>query len=257
MSINLSALSARLTVLGSGWNNSSINSGSGLTEDGKLMEDVAEDLGYESGENVDWDNLAGNRNWADEIYTDEEGNKYIPESTLIDLKAFLEQIHGIDRVLMQYSIKPNDLKNIYGGPVSQESTWDQADTARPHSFTPTVYYVQVKDKVAYLFLDEVFYHKTADSGSLEVSDKTISIRDGSSLAVYYSKCSTTFDTNYLPAPYNTYPIEYVCWQCLWGSFSTMLVHSNDKAATEEDITSGKVYPKKTINGKPYYLIQMY
>ena len=90
--IKFTKAAARLTVLGSGWNNSSINSGDGLTEDGKLWEDIAGDLGYDYGDNVDWDNLAGGDDWSDKIVTAEDGNRYIPAQVIVALAGFFEEI---------------------------------------------------------------------------------------------------------------------------------------------------------------------
>lgn len=254
MSIKLTPAAARLTVLGSGWNNSSIESGSGLTEDGQLLEDIAGDLGYGYGDNVDWDNLASGQDWSDEIVTDDDGNRYIPQSVIVDLAAFFKEIAEKDSGLLKYSIASNVLKTLYGGMVSQESTWDESDTTRPHKFYPDVYYIQVSQNTACLFQEETFWHRTADGGSITVNDKSITIRTGSSMKVYWSTCSTHFSDNYLPAPYNSYPIEYVCWQCLWGSFKDMLISSSEKTATTDQILNGEIYEKTTINGETYYKI---
>lgn len=252
MSIKMTSASARLTVLGSGWNNSSIESGDGLTEDGKLWEDIAGDLGYDYGGNVDWDNLASDRDWADEIVTDENGNQYLPESTLIDLAAYFESIAKKDGDLLQYSIPTNIVKTLYGGMVSQEAAWDETDTDRPHKFFPDVYYIQVSENSACLFQEETFWHRTADGGNITVNDKSITIRSGSSMKVYWSNCDTHFSDNYLPSQYKSYPIEYVCWQCLWGSFQDMLIASTSKTPTIEQIQSGLVYEVKVLNGKRYF-----
>lgn len=252
--ITFTKAAARLTVLGSGWNNSSINSGDGLTEDGKLWEDIAGDLGYDYGDNVDWDNLAGGDDWSDKIVTDEDGNRYIPEQVIVDLAGFFEEIAVKDASLLRYSIDSNVLKTLYGGMVSQETSWDESDTSRPHKFYPDVYYIQVNSNTACLFQEEAFWHREADGGNITVNDISISIRSGSSMKVYWSDCNTHFSDNYLPYPYSTFPIQYVCWQCLWGSFREMLISSSDKTATVDQIKNGEVYEKTTIDGETYYKI---
>lgn len=254
MSIKLTPASVRLTVLGSGWNNSSINSGDGLTENGKLWEDIAGDLGYGSGSNVDWDSLSSGDDSADKILTDANGNRYAPYSVVVDLAGFFAEIAVKDSSLLRYSIEPNVLKNLYGGMVSQETNWDKTDPDRPHKYYPDVYYIQVSENSAYLFQEEAFWHREADGGNVNVNDISISIRSGSSMKVYWSGCSTHFDNNYLPYPYSSYPIEYVCWQCLWGSFKEMLISTSDKTATIDQIKNGEVYEEVIIDGEKYFKI---
>lgn len=254
MSLKLNPAAARLTVLGSGWNNSSINSGEGLTEDGKLLEDIAKDLGYDYGENVDWDALSGDRDWSSEVYTDESGASFFPYMSLVDLAEFFNETSTKDKILWNYSIPANVLKTLYGGMVSQEISWDKADAERPHKYFPDVYYIQISEKLAYLFQEEAFWHRHADGTNEKVNDISITIRSGSAMKVYWSDCATHFDENYLPEPYNKYPIEYVCWQCLWGSFKDMVISSSDKTATLDQIKNGEVYEKVDINGEPYFKI---
>ena len=249
MSVIFELAASRLTVLGSGWNNSSINSGDGLTEDGKLWEDIAGNLGYDYGDNVDWDNLSSDREWSEEVITDENGNRYIPKNVALDLEAMLKSEASKDSSLLRYSVPANVVKTLYSGMVSQETEWDETDTERPHSFYPDVYYIQLSEKNACLFQEEAFWHKTANGGNITVNDKSITIRTGSSMKVYWSECLTHFDSNYLPSPYNTYPVEYVCWQCLWGSFQDMLIRSSEAVKTMDE-----VFGKTVIDGKAYYAI---
>lgn len=253
MSIRFLPGAARLTVLGSGWSNSSIESGDGLTEDGKLWEDIAGDLGYEYGEDVDWDNLAKEEEIT--VVVDADGNKNIDGD---DLKAFFEKMQAVaqnDADLMQYSIDPSALKNLWGGPVSEEKNPTQTGTDRPHKYSPPVFYIQKSYSDAYLFQSERFVHTDADGGNLTVNEKHITIRSGSSQAVYWSSCTTHFWDNYLPDAYQSYPIEYICWQCLHGSFSKVLLSATDKTATWEQIEKGEVYEKRFVNGKAYYVIK--
>lgn len=253
MSIRFLPGSARLTVLGSGWSNSSVESGDGLTEDGKLWEDIAGDFGYDFGEDVDWDNLSTETDIP--VETDENGNKLVYEP---DLKAFFEKMREIaqkDSDLMQYSIGPSALKNLWGGPVSEEKNPTETGTDRPHKYSPPVFFIQKGYSQAYLFQSEKFTHTDADGGNLTVNEKHITIRSGSSQAVYWSSCTTHFWDNYLPDAYQSYPIEYICWQCLHGSFSKVLVSATNKTATWEQIEKGEVYEKTQIGGKTYYIIK--
>lgn len=263
MSITMTPGASRLTVLGSGWSNYSVESGDGLTEDGQLWEDIAGDLGFDFGADTDWDNLSGEftwtdgnlevNNWSDGVIIDDEGNTLIDERMLIELVAALNVTALSDSEMMKYSIADSALKHLFGGPVDEESKYDSTDPARPHKYAPPVFYIQISEDQAYLFLDEKFYHTNANGGNLTVNEKHIKIRSGSTQAVYWSSCATHFSDNYLPVGLQGFPIEYVCWQCLYGSFSNVLLSATDKTATIEDIKAGKVYPKKVIKNMTYYI----
>ena len=254
MSLTFGPAAARLTVLGSGWNNSSINSGDGLTEDGKLMEDIAGDLGYDYGDNVDWDTIAGDQNWTEEIYTDASGALFLPGAIMMDVVDYYANLAKKDGDLLQYAVPANVAKTLYGGMVSQERQWDPADTERPHKYFPDVYYIQLSENRAVLFQEEAFWHRHVDGTNEGVNDISITIRSGSAMKVYWSTCSTHFDDNYLPAPYDSYPIQYVCWQCLWGSFEDKLISATENTVTAEQVENGEVFEKTTINGETYYKI---
>lgn len=282
MSIRMIPGAARLTVLGSGWSNTAIESGDGFTEDGELLDDIAGDLGYDIGDDVDWDLIAGDTdiNWDDIIYTDEDGNIYtdpdgdgiwtdpltgleypgdgtqwITEDQLLDMSDLMEDLAASDASLMQYSI-PNDvLPTLFGGKVTTEITPTVTGSDRPHYYTPAVWYIQNGSSNGIIFLDEPFFHGTASGGSITVYDEAITIRDGSSKAVYWSSCTTQFTTAMLPSPYSGYPIQYVCWQCLYGSLSDALISKNDNTITSDDIKNGTTGLKTmTYNGKTYYAI---
>lgn len=253
MSIKFSPGASRLTVLGTGWSSSSVESGEGLTEEGKLWEDLAGDLGYDYGTDTDWDNLSKEEEIT--VVVDADGNKGVYEP---DLKAFYEKMRQIaqkDADLMRYSIDPSALKNLWGGPVSEEKNPTETGTDRPHKYSPPVFYIQEGYSNAYLFQSEKFVHTDADGGNLTVNEKHITIRTGSTQAVYWSSCSTHFWDNYLPDAYQSYPIEYICWQCLHGSFSKVLVSETAKTPTWEKIEKGEVFPKKTVGNKTYYVIE--
>ena len=282
MSIRMIPGAARLTVLGSGWSNTAIESGDGFTEDGELLDDIAGDLGYDIGDDVDWDLIAGDTdiNWDDIIYTDEDGNIYtdpdgdgiwtdpltgleypgdgtqwITEDQLLDMSDLMEDLAASDASLMQYSI-PNDvLPTLFGGKVTTEITPTVTGSDRPHYYTPAVWYIQNGSSDGIIFLDEPFFHGTASGGSITVYDEAITIRDGSSKAVYWSSCTTQFTTAMLPSPYSGYPIQYVCWQCLYGSLSDALISKNDNTITSDDIKNGTTGLKTmTYNGKTYYAV---
>lgn len=252
MSLTMIPNASRLTVLGSGWNNSSVESGDGLTESGNQWKDIASDLGYDYGSNVDWDEISSD---YDEIIDDGNGNWLVPKTVLFDISSVLAYTAVADLELRQYSVSSNDIKNLYGGPVSSETEWPEGSTERPHTYSPAVYYIQVGLNNAYLFYKEPFYHYTADGDEILVNDKSIEVRDGSLMKVYWSACSTNFTTEYLPAPYNSYPIEYVCWQCLYGSFGGVTIAKTNKTITTEDIENGTSgLPTAVIDGKPHFVM---
>lgn len=251
MSLTMIPNASRLTVLGSGWNNSSIESGDGLTESGKQWEDIAGDLGYDYGSSMDWDNVSSDYGITD----DGNGNWVVPKDVMLDISAILGNISTKDSELRKYSVNSNDIKNLYGGPVSSETEWPEGSEKRPHTYSPPVYYIQKGKNDAYLFYGEPFYHYTADGEQLLVNDKSIELRDGSSMKVYWSQCSTNFTDQHLPDPYNSYPIEYVCWQCLYGSFGGVTIAATNKTISTESIKNGTSgLPTTTIKGKEYFLI---
>lgn len=281
MSIRMNPGAARLTVLGSGWSETALESGDAFTEDGELLDKVADELGYDIGDDVDWDLIADDAdiNWDDIIYTDPDGNIYddldgdgiwtdadgneysgdgtqwLTEDQLLGLSDMMEDLAQDDAALMQYSI-PNDvLPTLYGGKVSAETNPTITGSDRPHTYTPAVWCFQ-KGSNGILFLDEPFYHGTASGGSITVYDEAITIRDGSSKAVYWSSCTTQLSP-VLPSPYSSYPEAYVCWQCLYGSFSDALISKNDNTITSEDIKNGTTgLPTMTFNGKTYFAVSL-
>jgi hypothetical protein len=296
----MQAEKARLTVLGTGWSNTAIDSGEGFTIDGEMWKDIATELGYDFGDDVDWDNIAENE-WPDfdwsqviyktpdgnvytdpdgtgvwtmpayempdgTIYTDPDGDgvwtnpdtdieypgggslkkieypgggkPYIPENTMVDFSDKLENLAQHDSQFAQYSIPDDVIPTLYGGKVGTEITQITTGSDRPHFYTPPIWFIQTNSSTGYMFLDEPFFHGTASGGSITVYDVAITIRDGSSKTVYYSDCTTRFTDNYLPSPYNSYPIQYVCWQCLYGSLSNALVATNPETVSTDDIRNG-------------------
>lgn len=279
MSIRMIPNAARLTVLGSGWSETTLESGDAFTEDGELLGEVADDLCYDIGDDVDWDLIAGDSDiaWDDIIYTDDEGNIYddldgdgiwtdelgneypgggtqwLTEDQLLGLSDMMEGLAQDDAAYMQYSIPNEVLPSLYGGKVGAETNPTITGSDRPHTYTPAVWCFQ-KGSSGIIFLDEPFYHGTATGGSITVYDEAITIRDGSSKAVYWSSCTTQLSP-VLPSPYSGYPEAYVCWQCLYGSFSDALISKNDNTITSEDIKNGTTgLPTMTFGGKTYYAV---
>ena len=286
MSLRMAVGAARLTVLGSGWSDTTIESGDGFTIDGEMWEDIAEILDYDFGDDVDWD-LISESEWPDfpwedviyvgpdgTVYTDPDGDgiwtdpitgleypgggtMWLPEDDLIDISDLLDDIAASDSSLARYSI-PNDvLSSLFGGPVGTEIHCLYPESAdRPHYYTPSVYFIQTNSSTGIIFLNEPFFHGTAQGGSIVVYDEAITIRDGSSKAIYWSDCTTQFTTNYLPSPYNSYPIQYVCWQCMYGSLSDALISTNPNTISSDDIRNGTSgLDSMTYRDKKYYMFK--
>lgn len=284
MSIRMAAGMARLTVLGSGWSDTTIESGDGFTVDGELWEDIATDLDYDFGDDVDWDLIADTElsdfDWTKVIYVDPEGEIYtdldgdgiwtdpdtgleypgngtmwVPEDQLLQISDILSSIADSDASLARYSIPNDKIKSLFGGPVSTEIHPVVTGSDRPHYYTPAVLFIQKSSSSGIIFLGEPFFHGTASGGSITVFDEAITIRDGSSKAIYWSDCTTQFTTNYLPSPYNSYPIQYVCWQCIYGSLSDALISKNPGTITSDDIKNGTTgLPTMSYGGKTYYQV---
>lgn len=284
MSLHFEPNMARLSVIGTGWSNTSIDSGGGFTVDGELWKDIANDLDYKFGDDVDWDLIADTEmpdfDWSDIIYKDSDGNiytdidgdgiwrnpetgleypgggtMYIPEDSLADISDKLADIAQKDSQLSRYSIPDDVIPTLYGGKVSTEIHQTVTGSDRPHTYTPACWYIQTSHGSATLFLGEPFYHGTASGGSITVYDEAFSTRDGSRKAIYYSDCSTQFTDTYLPSPYSSYPIQYVCWQCIYGSLDKSLVGTKDSTITTDSIKNGSSnLDYITVNGKKYYKV---
>lgn len=282
MSLHLAPRMVRLTVLGSGYSNTPIESGDGFTDDGELIDLIADNLDYDFGDDVDWDLIAEDLDidWSQIIYIDPDGNIYTdpdgdgiwidpntgleypgggsmwaPEDMLIDVSNYLDQLAQNDANLMCYSI-PNDvLPTLFGGPVGEEIGVVVSGSDRPHYYAPATYYIQRSSQDGVIFLGEPFYHGTANGGSITVYDEAITIRDGSSKTIYYSSCTTRFTTAYLPSPYSSYPIQYVCWQCIYGAFSDALISKEPNTITSDDIRNGTTdLPTMYYGGRKYYAV---
>lgn len=285
MSLRMAIGAARLTVLGSGWSDTTIESGDGFTIDGELWDDIATELDYDFGTDVDWDLIAGEElpdfDWTDVIYVGPDGTIYtdpdgdgiwtdpitgleypgggtmwVPEDDLLQISDLLDGIADADSSLMQYSI-PNDvIPSLFGGRVGTEINCLYPESSdRPHYYTPAVWFIQTNSSTGIIFLGEPFFHGTAQGGSITVYDTAITIRDGSSKAIYWSDCTTHFSDNYLPSPYSSYPIQYVCWQCVYGSLSDALISKSENTITSDDIRAGTSgLDTMTYNGTTYYRV---
>lgn len=274
MSIKLLPGGARLTVLGSGYSNSSFESGDGLTEDGKLWEDIAGDLGYDFGADVDWDEIAGDEGWADDvIYIDDNGyissdgigTPAIPEETLVNISSGLEGTMTSDELLLGWTVPEKAFLNISKSKVSQEMVEEKPGSGRPHKYSPAVYWIQWDSNTAYLFLDRPFKHTNADGGNIEVEDMGLSIRDGYKKTVYWSSCSTQFSTALFPNDFKHIPVRYICWQFLYGTFDKVLLTGGEQTINTQtlkeqmaadndviEVVGGARYERTVIDGKVYY-----
>lgn len=220
---------------------------------GTLNYTLPDDLGNITGI---YTNPLNNDTWSDPttgMDFDGIGSMWVPESMLANMSDSLSDIATSDSSLARYSIPDDVIPSLYGGKVSIESEIVYPGTERPHNYTPPVWYIQTSSTNAELFLGEPFYHGTATGGSITVYDEAVTIRDGSTKEVYYSGCSTRFTSSILPSPYSGYPIQYVCWQCLYGSLSNYLLTKTDDTITTDDIENGTTgKDTMTINGERYY-----
>ena len=279
MSIRIAAGMARLTVLGTGHSNMSIESGDGLTDDGGLLEDIAEELGYDPGDDVDWDLIAEEDpiDWDDVVYEDDDGTLYtdpdgdgiwtdpltgveledfsdvdmwIPEDSLIGLSDLLEDTAASDSGYMGYNIPQEVLNAIKGGPKSQ------SDGHLDHYYLPACYVIQVAASQSYVFNTGVFRHGDNKTGTeWDITSTTIVIRSGSAKTVYYTGCATENQSNLVPSPYNGYPVAYICWQCLYGPFEGQLITSTEDTITTQQIKAGTSgLETKVIDGQTYYKV---
>lgn len=274
MSIKLTPGACRLTVLGSGYSNSSVESGDGLTEDGKLWQDIAGDLGYDFGADVDWDQIAGDVDWSEDVVyiaddgsisADGTGTAAMPEDTLLSISEGLESTAQADTKYLQYTLPKKFMLSISNKKVRQETSWVSSDSGRPHKFSPSVYWIQWSENNAILFLSEPFKHSDANGENIEVSREMITIRDGSNKNVYWSSCATQFSTALFPDDYKHIPPQYVAWQWMWGTFDTVLVSEGEETINTQtlkeqlaadndviEVVGGARYERTVIDGKTYY-----
>lgn len=284
MSLHMNIGMARLTVIGTGWSNTAIDSGDGFTDNGDMWWDIAGDLDYDFGNDVDWDLISDSEypdfDWSDVVYTDPDGNIYtdpngtgiwtdpttgleypgtgdmwIPEDSLLDISDSLGDLALEDSKIAGYSIPDDVLPTLYGGKVSTEIHPTQTGSDRPHRYNPPCWYLQTSSGSAQVFLGEPFVHTNANGGNITVYDDAFTTRDGSTKAIYYSGCNTHFTDNILPSPYNSYPVSYVAWQCVYGSLGKTLISTNDNTITSDSIKNGTSgLDSMDINGTKYYKI---
>ena len=199
---------------------------------------------------------AGTGTWTDPstgVNFNGIGSMWIPEDMLLDMSVGLTDIANSDSSLARYSIPDDVIPSLFSGKVTSEITPTETGSDRPHLYSPAVWYLQKSYSDGWIFLGESFVHTNATGGDITVYDESIAIREGSSKAVYWSSCTTHFWDNYLPSPYSGYPIQYVCWQCLYGSFSNYLITQTADTITPDDIRNGTTgLDTMTIGEKRYY-----
>lgn len=281
MSLRMAKGLSRLTVLGSGQNNTAIESGDGFTEDGQLIEDLAEDLEFDFGDDVDWDLIAEEDpiDWSDIVYEDEDGtlftdedgdgiwtdpttgleledmdglDMWMPEDQLLQLTDMLDSTATADSAYMSYNIPQDVLNSIKGGPLSNSTPGGRLD----HWYSPYAYVVQVRETLSYIFNSGVFRHGDNKShDEYDISTTTIVIRSGSAKTVYYGECNTENLSYLVPSPYNGYPAAYICWQCLYGPFENQLITKTEDTITSDVIRAGTSgLETKIIDGTRYYKV---
>lgn len=182
------------------------------------------------------------------------GDMWVPESMLADMSDSLTDIAASDAGYGQYNIPQDVLDQIKGGPIGTEQQSPSAfGDNGPHYYTPPAYVIQYRNTQSYVFNAEPFTHGNAKGETYTIDTTTIVIRDGSSKTVYYGLCNTHNFDPVVPSPYSSYPVAYICWQCLYGSFSNYLIIKTDDTITTEDIESGNTGKNTmTINGERYY-----
>ena len=207
-----------------------------------------------------YDDIDGDGVWTNPITGDEydgNGTPWVPEDTLIDISDLLTDIADHDEAISGYAIPSNIIPTLYGGKVTTEITIVPAYVGpdRPHAYSPAVWYIQTALNDAYIFLDAPFNHYRANSDEVEVYDQAVTLRDGSVKAVYWSSCNTRFTSTFLPSPYNSYPIQYVCWQCLYGSIGDAIIWSTSDTISTSDIQNGDSGATTvTYQGGRYYKV---
>lgn len=283
MSLHMAKGMARLTVLGAGWSNAAIESGDGFTLEGEMLKDLAEEFGFDIGDDVDWDLISENDfpdvDWSEAIYTDDLGNIYtdddkdgvwkdpntgfeysgggkawLPENTMASIADKLHSIADEDSQYARYNIPQDVLNSIKGGPISSEQQSPSAfGDNGPHYYRPFAYVIQWRQTLSYVFNSEIIEHGSAKGDVYNIDTTTIVIRDGSSKTVYYGACNTHNFDPIVPSPYNSYPVAYVCWQCLYGSFDRALIGVSTDTTTGDDIRRGTSgIPSMTYGSQRYY-----
>ena len=282
MSLHLNPNMCRLTVLGSGWGNMSLESGPAFTVEGQLWDEIAVLLDYDTGSDVDWDLIAQQEwpdfDWSDVIYTDLGGTVYtdfdgdgiwtdpltgieypgggtmwVPQGDLLQFSDMLDSIADSDENYAQYNIPQDVLNSIKGGPISIEQQNPSAfGDDGPHRYEPYCYVIQLRQTLSVIFNAEIFHH-LHNSGEYDIDTTTIVIRDGSSKTVYYGDCNTHNYDVLVPSPYNGYPKAYICWQCLYGPFSEALIGKTEDTITSDEIRAGTSgLPSMIYGGGRYY-----
>lgn len=248
---------ARLTVLGTGWSNTVIEGEDAYTEEGDILDDLLEDLGFEQGDDVDLDLIAEDIGIdMDDFYEDDDGT-WLTEDALCDYLDSLSDTADSDAYYMAYNIPEDVIASIKAGPISYEvEPYSWPDSGSPHHYIPSAYFVQLRQKYCTLFNSAMFDHGSATGETYTISTETIAIREGTSKTVYHAGCNTDNGGPLVPSPYSGYPEGFIAWQCLYGSFESQLISKNEDTITSDDIRSGTSgLESKIVDGVTYYKVR--
>ena len=85
---------ARLTVLGVGWDETSVDSGEGWTDEGETAKEIAKTAGIPNTDKENWDDVAKENDITQDDIKKEDGNTYVKKEKYDNVKDSLEQEHG-------------------------------------------------------------------------------------------------------------------------------------------------------------------
>lgn len=122
---------ARLTVLGTGWDDYSIDSGEGLTQTAEILRDISDLMGYEYSEDVDWDKLSEDLD-IDISDADLCDNKYISEDVLNQVVKKLDNYPNTKHRSHDIGYDTKDY-----GDKTYVNTQQNGDTTYPYAFEIT------------------------------------------------------------------------------------------------------------------------
>lgn len=123
--------SARLTVLGVGWDETSVDSGKGWTEEGEVAKDIGDTAGIPNKDDEDWDEVARNNNLSQEDIKKDNGKTYVKKEKFDKVKENLEKEHGTGT-----GTNPN-IKDFDGEPYVELGS--DTGSAYPASIKVTTY----------------------------------------------------------------------------------------------------------------------
>lgn len=275
MSLRMAIGAARLTVLGSGWSDTTIESGDGFTIDGQLWEDIADLLNYDFGDDVDWDDIAESEypdfDWSKviyetpdgTIYTDPNGtgiwtdpltgleypgggNMYVPESEMVKFSDKLGDLAAEDSGFVSYSIPQETLNSLpIGGPTSR------GGSNPAHLYSPPArYYILSSNSI--IFTSGQLSHKAEGGSEFVVVEASFAIHGSESRTAYFDNCHPLYQevggasiVSLLPSAYSGLSSscsdvrhKYLVWQLCYGSFDGTLIETTPDTISTEDIQSG-------------------